>query len=148
VWRLFPEHEYSVNSLRRSPTNSVKRPSKRYNSADLRQPRRTVLRPFGLNERKRLRVLTKSVNRRSFCPASWLWASFLLISVQLSGAGQNRCFRLLRNRTSRLMFWATAAGQNGTCTNFSLRRRRIRSDFLSCATKASTFFLCRCAFAN
>jgi hypothetical protein len=34
----------------------------------------------------------------------------------------------LRKRTSRLMFWATAARKNCSRTNFSLRRRKGASD--------------------
>jgi len=50
----------------------------------------------------------------------------------------------LRNRTSRLTFWAAAAKKNCSRTNLIRRRRRSPIWFLS-ANKASTFFLWCCA---
>ena len=54
----------------------------------------------------------------------WLFAfRFSLVhAVAISGVGL-----LLRNRTKRFMFWATAARKNCSRTNFNRRRRRRRS---------------------
>jgi hypothetical protein len=61
---------------------------------------------------------------------------------QLSGSFTLSVVGWLRNRTSRLMFWAAAARKNCSRTNLSLRRRKRRRPiwFFSCANKASLFF--------
>ena len=81
---------------------------------------------------------------------SWLWTLPLcgLFSsrVRLSGGGQSRRCRLAEEPHSPLdVLGRRCQEELLSCTNFN-RRRPIR--FLGSANKASTFFLCRFAWAN
>jgi hypothetical protein len=73
-----------------------------------------------------------------------------LSSYEVAGTGD--IVGRLRNRTSRLMFWAVVARKNCSRTNFNRRSRsRWRPMWLrlfSSAKSASTFFRWRCAYLN
>jgi hypothetical protein len=95
-------------------------------------------------------VGVEKVRQQKVISAASMPCRFFSLSVRLSGAGQNRLVGWVRTRTSRLRF--LGHGDQEELLPHELQPAQAQAVqanlILESANSASTFCLCRCAWAN